>query len=69
MPDKPRKLRIFTGSGSLIALAIAAVMVLGIVGPSSTVLQFRWIPAAPQHAAVAAGSAAGLVAGLVVAGR
>ena len=35
MPDKPRKLRIFTGSGSLIALAIAAVMVLGIVGPSS----------------------------------
>ena len=47
MPDKPKKLRIFTGSGSLIALAIAAVMVLGIVGPIlGAVLQFRRISAA-----------------------
>src|SRR5229473_4994297 len=35
MPDKPRKLRIFAESGPLIALAIAAGMVLGIVGPTS----------------------------------
>jgi hypothetical protein len=35
MPDKPRKLRISTQSGALIALAIAAGMVLGIVGPTS----------------------------------
>src|SRR5258705_1681696 len=35
MLDKPKKLRIFTGSGPLIALAIAAGMALGIVGPSS----------------------------------
>jgi len=35
MPDKPRKLRIFTQSGPLIALTIAAGMVLGIVGPTS----------------------------------
>src|SRR5712664_944094 len=36
MLDKPKKkLRVFTGSGPLIALAIAAGMVLGIVGPSS----------------------------------
>jgi hypothetical protein len=35
MPDKPRKVRISTQSGALIALAIAAGMVLGIVGPSS----------------------------------
>jgi hypothetical protein len=35
MLDKPGKLRIFTASGPLIALAIATGMVLGIVGPSS----------------------------------
>src|SRR5882724_2986981 len=35
MLDKPKKLRVFTKSGPLIALAIAAGMVLGIVGPSS----------------------------------
>jgi uncharacterized protein len=35
MPDKPRKLCISTQSGPLIALAIAAGMVLGIVGPTS----------------------------------
>jgi uncharacterized protein len=35
MLDKPGKLRIFTESGPLIALAIAIGMVLGIVGPSS----------------------------------
>jgi hypothetical protein len=35
MLDKLRKLRIFTENGPLIALAIAAAMVLGIVGPSS----------------------------------
>src|SRR5258708_36709172 len=35
MLDKPKKLRVFTDSGPLIALAIAAAMVLGIVGPSS----------------------------------
>src|SRR5216683_1906851 len=35
MLDKPKKLRIFAESGPLIALAIAAGMVLGIVGPSS----------------------------------
>jgi hypothetical protein len=35
MPDKLKKLCIFTESGPLIALAIAAVMVLGMVGPTS----------------------------------
>ncbi len=35
MLDKLKKLRIFTESGPLIALAIAAGMMLGIVGPSS----------------------------------
>src|SRR6266849_2777275 len=36
MLDKPKKkLRVFTGSGPLIALAIAAGMLIGIVGPSS----------------------------------
>src|ERR1700704_2309930 len=35
MLDKLKKLRIFTESGPLIALAIATGMVLGIVGPSS----------------------------------
>src|SRR3981081_1608291 len=35
MLDKPKKLRVFTESGPLIALAIAAGMVLGIVGPTS----------------------------------
>jgi uncharacterized protein len=35
MPDKPRKLCSSTRSGPLIALAIAAGMVLGIVGPTS----------------------------------
>jgi hypothetical protein len=35
MPDKLKKLCIFTESGPLIALAIAAGMVLGIVGPTS----------------------------------
>src|SRR5258708_33810903 len=35
MLDKPKKLRVLTESGPLIALAIAAAMVLGIVGPSS----------------------------------
>jgi uncharacterized protein len=35
MPDKPRKLPISTQSGPLIALAIVAAMVFGIVGPSS----------------------------------
>jgi uncharacterized protein len=35
MLDKPKKLRVFIKSGPLIALAIAAGMVLGIVGPSS----------------------------------
>src|SRR6476661_6885201 len=35
MFDKLKKLRIFTESGPLIALAIATGMVLGIVGPSS----------------------------------
>src|SRR3981189_1749041 len=35
MLDKLVKLRIFTESGPLIALAIATGMVLGIVGPSS----------------------------------
>src|SRR5882757_7114674 len=35
MPDKPRKLCVFTARGPLIALAIAAGMLLGIVGPTS----------------------------------
>src|SRR3984893_15175593 len=35
MPDKPRKLCSSTRSGPLIALAIAAGMVLGVVGPTS----------------------------------
>src|SRR5712664_1059848 len=35
MLDKLKKLHVFTDSGPLIALAIAAAMVLGIVGPSS----------------------------------
>ena len=35
MPDKLKKLCIFTESGPLIALAIAAGMVLGMVGPTS----------------------------------
>ena len=35
MLDKLKKMRIFTESGPLIALAVAAGMVLGIVGPSS----------------------------------
>src|SRR5579859_389086 len=35
MPDKLKKLRVFTKSGPLIALAIAAGIVLGIVGPTS----------------------------------
>jgi uncharacterized protein len=35
MLDKPKKLRVLTKSGPLIALAIATGMVLGIVGPSS----------------------------------
>ena len=35
MPDKLRKMCIFTESGRLIALAIAAGMVLGMVGPTS----------------------------------
>src|ERR1700737_4927939 len=35
MLDKPEKLRFFTETGPLIALAIATGMVLGIVGPSS----------------------------------
>src|SRR5712675_3036422 len=35
MLDKLKKLRVFTDSGPLIALAIAAAMVLGIVGPTS----------------------------------
>jgi hypothetical protein len=35
MPDKLRKLRAFTARGPLIALAIAAAMLLGIVGPTS----------------------------------
>jgi uncharacterized protein len=35
MLDKLKRLRIFTESGPLIALAIAAGMVLGVVGPSS----------------------------------
>src|ERR1700675_4596778 len=35
MPDKLKKLCIFTESGPLIALAIAVGMVLGIVGPTS----------------------------------
>src|SRR6266850_2495917 len=35
MLDKPKKLRVLTQSGPLIALATAAAMVLGIVGPSS----------------------------------
>jgi len=35
MPDRPKKLRILTDRGPLIALAVAAGMVLGIVGPSS----------------------------------
>ncbi|HZC97854.1 MAG TPA: DUF459 domain-containing protein, partial [Bradyrhizobium sp.] len=35
MSDKPKQRCIFTGSGPLMALAIAAGMLLGIVGPSS----------------------------------
>ena len=35
MLDKPKKLRVLSESGPLIALAIAAAMVFGIVGPSS----------------------------------
>jgi uncharacterized protein len=35
MPDKLKKLCIFTESGALIALTIAAGMVLGMVGPTS----------------------------------
>jgi hypothetical protein len=35
MPDKRKKPRIFAESGALIALAIAAAMVFGIVGPTS----------------------------------
>jgi hypothetical protein len=35
MPDKLRRPRIFTWSGPLIALAIAAAMMLGVVGPTS----------------------------------
>jgi uncharacterized protein len=35
MSGKQNRLGIFTGSGALIALAIAAVVLLGIVKPSS----------------------------------
>jgi uncharacterized protein len=35
MPDRPKKLRILTGRGPLIALAVAVGMVVGIAGPSS----------------------------------
>jgi uncharacterized protein len=35
MPNKLEKLRVFTGSGPLFALAIAVGMLLGIVGPTS----------------------------------
>jgi uncharacterized protein len=35
MPDRPKKLRILTEGGLLIALAVATAMVLGLVGPSS----------------------------------
>ncbi len=43
----PRKLRMFTERGPLIALAIAAGMLLGIVGPTSAQFsQFRRISAA-----------------------
>src|SRR6266699_6512021 len=35
MSDKPKKLYILTGSGPLLALAIASGMLLGIVGPTS----------------------------------
>ena len=35
MPDKLKKLCIFTESGPLIALAVAAAMILGMVGPTS----------------------------------
>src|SRR6266480_5638636 len=35
MSDKPKKLYILTGSGPLLALAIASGMVLGMVGPTS----------------------------------
>src|SRR5260370_24651083 len=49
MLDKPKKLRIFAESGPLIALAIAAGMVLGIVGPSSAqVFNFGGFQQRPQ---------------------
>src|SRR5207248_9902834 len=35
VPDKPRKLCVFAARGPLTALAIAAGMLLGIVGPTS----------------------------------
>src|SRR5436190_6393537 len=35
MPDEPKKLCIHTGSGRLTALAVAAGMVVGMVGPTS----------------------------------
>jgi len=35
MPDKPRKLGIFTKRGPLIAIAVAAGMVFGVAGPTS----------------------------------
>jgi uncharacterized protein len=35
MPDRPKKLRVLTDGGLLIALAVATVMLLGVVGPSS----------------------------------
>jgi uncharacterized protein len=49
VPDKLRKLRIFTERGPLIALAIAAGMVLGIVGPTSAqFLNFGGFQQRPQ---------------------
>ena len=64
MPDRLKKLRIFTGSGSLIALAIAAVMVLGIVGPSSAqFFNFGGYQQRPQPYRGGGGFGGGLVVG------
>ena len=54
MPDKLKKLRVFTKSGPLIALAIAAGIVLGIVGPTSAQFFSADFSSARSHNAVAA---------------
>ena len=64
MFDKPKKLGIFSESGPLVALAVAAAMLLGLAGPSSAQL-LRGYQQRPQPQRGGAGSVA---AGAVEAG-